>query len=331
MGQFYNRQFGKGVLFLLCWWVAAALCIGCIRNPFSNWMLLGLLFCYLFIWNDAIVTAVRTNGQEWSVRQSVALWFALMFYAGIVTTAAQFLLPTLVLVALVLWMNIVFALTHGDPHAMSRRHRIILLVGAIAVTSVFVLARQTNSARIFTFVRVNKDVSGDLIRKGDVVFVNNIAYWFSPPRVGDVIHFDPPRFSAEAGANVLGINIMDYFQRVCGVPGDRIEKRAGVFYRNGSPVPPGLEPVHGEVIPEWTFEVPRGHYFAPVTVIPPDLVTSAIGGALGAPRPPVMFTPGWNFPKWKESTMVPEKQVFGRAVAILNPPNHRAHLPRIGN
>jgi hypothetical protein len=44
-----------------------------------------------------------------------------------------------------------------------------------------------------------------------------------------------------------------------------------------------------------------------------------------------MFTPGWNFPKWKESTMVPEKQVFGRAVAILNPPNHRAHLPRIGN
>lgn len=91
LGQIYNRQSGKALLLAGAWWGGAVLNLAALRHPFSNVLLLLLLLGWLLIWNDAIASAARMNGQFWSLRNSVALWFAAMFATGVLISASQFL------------------------------------------------------------------------------------------------------------------------------------------------------------------------------------------------------------------------------------------------
>jgi signal peptidase I len=332
-GQLYNGQRGKAALLAAGWWPAAALCVLTLTQPFSNWLLLGTLLFWVLIWNDAVVTAVRIQGGDWTTRNSVAVFFAGMFYAGLLATALQFLLPTLVALAVFLWLSATTAMGRSRGSRYPVGLRSMLIGTAVFITVLALLIWKGDTQRIFTFVAVIKKSQEPMIAKGDKVFVNNAAYWFGEPRIGDVIHFDPARFTAQRGSNIYSINIQDYFQRVSALPGDLLEKRGGEMLRNGMPLPEDLRPNGWQLMPDWKYEVPAGRYFAPVTHVPDDIISGAFMSMLGGGSTPSLSEGlgGMILQGWKEAAMVSKSAIKGRAVAIANPPVHRCWLrPRAG-
>jgi signal peptidase I len=114
------------------------------------------------------------------------------------------------------------------------------------------------------------------LRVGDHLFVSKYAYRLGEPQRGDVAVFLLPSDNATA-----------YVKRLAGLPGDRIQMKAGSLYINGERVPqeeieqPAGEPgelyretlpsgrsylirdmmEHGPLDDTDVFEVPPGHYF----------------------------------------------------------------------
>jgi signal peptidase I len=71
------------------------------------------------------------------------------------------------------------------------------------------------------------------LKINDYIVANKAVYRYSDPQVGDIIVFKPPQHGLYP--NQAGLDI-DYIKRVQGVPGDVIEIKANVLYRNGKPV-----------------------------------------------------------------------------------------------
>ena len=65
------------------------------------------------------------------------------------------------------------------------------------------------------------------LRPGDRVIVDKLRYRFGEPHRGDVVVFDKP---ANAGGSA---EVKNLIKRGIAVPGDEIEARQGVVYRNG--------------------------------------------------------------------------------------------------
>lgn len=275
LGQMYNHQFAKGLTLAIIWAATLVLCIFTITQPYSNFLFLLLVVGWMLIWNDAVGTAIRSNGQSWSLRHSLAMLCGAMALIGISLTAAQF-----------------FGLG------------------------------------IVSLVRVRVDVHRPLIREWDRVYVNHVRYWFFSPRFGEIVWFDPPRITAEAGANVYSIDIKSYFQRVIGVAGDHLEKKNGIFLRNGSVMPAEELPIGAETMPEFSVMVPSGHVFAPVTLIPQDSLSNTIGSLIAPDMALFRYVgePGFAWMNWPDVLMVPMSEVYGKAVAVVDPPEHRRWL-----
>jgi signal peptidase I len=324
LGQIYNHQYMKALIFAAAWLVYLAVCVATITNPFSNYLLLGLLLFWVLIWNDALVTSVRINRQNWPLRNTFAAWFALLFIAGIVITAAQWLVPAMLLLMLISWSTALSSLADSQRDHWTGSQRSVLFFAGIIFATIAFFSQKSHSTRLFTFVRLFKSVHAPVLDRGDVILVNNVAYWYSEPQPGDLIHFDPPRFSMEnaSSGDVYAINISDYFQRVLGIAGDTVEKRDGKFFRNGSPLPESTVPIGVEFMPDGKWKVPPDKVFAPVTRIPFDVVT----GLLAAQGPDHIFTPGLLMKGWEDSIMVPISSIYGRGVCIMNPPTHRRWL-----
>lgn len=273
LGQLYNFQSQKAVLLFLISLLLIMLSIVTITQPYSNWLLLITAIAWVLIWNDAIATAIRMNGQTWSLRNSLAMFFGILFIIGMLMNGLQFF-------------------------GMS----------------------------FLTLVRVRQPVHLPEIAAMDRLWVNHMAYWFRKPRVGDVIYFDPKRFSAEKGNSMYSINIKRYFQRIIAEGGDVIEKKEGVFLRNGSPLPKRILPFGSELLPDMKYKVPAGRYFAPVTRIPQDTLAQIIVTANSGEAVHSAFQDGFVLQGWEESAMVEPDEIWGRAVAIVDPPTHRKWL-----
>ncbi len=70
----------------------------------------------------------------------------------------------------------------------------------------------------------------------DFVVANKAIYRYSDPKVGDIVVFRPPEeaiLNREEGIDSDGQVKQDYIKRCIGVPGDVVELRDGVLYRNG--------------------------------------------------------------------------------------------------
>lgn len=331
-GQLYNHQWKKALLFSALMVFGAGICVLTLTWRFSNVLLIGLLLMWLNIWSDALGTAVRINGQDWSLRNSIASWFAIMFMAGIVITAMQFLIPALILLAIILWGAFITSMYRSEAGHWATRSR--FLVGSLAVLIVvlIVVARHRHTDRIFTFVHIFKSAHEPVLSRGDIVLVNNIGYWFGEPQAGDMVHCNPGAFTLEQstglGANVYRINIQDYFQRVMGGPGDRLERKGGKYYLNGKQLPSDREPIRGDLLPDGVFDVPPGKYFVPITTIPYDPIGGMVMVMVGGISPDSIKNPG-IMKQWFEASLVGEEDIFGRAVAVVNPPLNRRWLPRM--
>lgn len=68
------------------------------------------------------------------------------------------------------------------------------------------------------------------LKINDYIIANKAVYRYSDPQFGDIVVFKPPAYAKYEGQENLDI---DYIKRCRGVPGDLIEIRNGIFYRNG--------------------------------------------------------------------------------------------------
>jgi signal peptidase I len=69
----------------------------------------------------------------------------------------------------------------------------------------------------------------DTLHLNDYIVANKFVYRVSEPVAGDIVVFSPPESSQQHGQPI----VEDYIKRLIGVPGDLIEIRDRVMYRNG--------------------------------------------------------------------------------------------------
>lgn len=74
---------------------------------------------------------------------------------------------------------------------------------------------------VFSLTEVRQTSMYPTLKDSEVVFLSKISYWFNEPASGDIIVFS--RKTAEK----------NYVKRIIGVPGDKIEIKSGMVYRNG--------------------------------------------------------------------------------------------------
>ncbi|CAB3392618.1 MAG: signal peptidase I [Kyrpidia sp.] len=137
---------------------------------------------------------------------------------------------------------------------------------------------------VFEIFVVDGESMEPTLHNEERLIVDKLVYDFHPPQYGDVVIFRYP-----------GDPSQDFVKRVIGLPGDRIEIRDGVVYRNGQPL---SEP--------YIAAPPRAPY-GPVVVPPGHL-----------------FVMGDNRNHSKDSRdptvgMVPDANVIGRADVIFWP------------
>ncbi len=93
------------------------------------------------------------------------------------------------------------------------------------------------------FIRTGKKVrageralSFDILT-GDQLFVDRASYHFVRPQVGDGFVFRTDRINHPAMKDAAGRQLEQYYiKRLAGVPGDRLEIRDPVLFRNGAPI-----------------------------------------------------------------------------------------------
>ncbi len=113
------------------------------------------------------------------------------------------------------------------------------------------------------------------ITTGDMLFVDRFSYHFAPPEVGDPIVFRTDRIPGERRADGSPSESY-YIKRLVGLPGDTLEIRTPVLFRNGEPItgapafgrnfeqqpPHGGYQAAGFLSPGGTQTLGPGYYFA---------------------------------------------------------------------
>ncbi|AOS45839.1 Signal peptidase I [Lacunisphaera limnophila] len=177
-------------------------------------------------------------------------------------------------------------------------------------------------------VKKGEDILSFDILTGDLLFVERVSYNFVEPKVGSGFVFKTDHINSVEMQDASGRQISQYYvKRLVGVPGDTLEIRPPVLYRNGQPIEgsvafgknarredkyPGYTNAGGA---QWSLGALEG--------------ASAAPGTDGSPKQGVLTVPenfyfalGDNSPRSKDSRYwgyVPEKDVVGRPLFIYYP------------
>lgn len=179
------------------------------------------------------------------------------------------------------------------PAARERRVRVWRalweLLHDLSVAVLFCFFLITFVAQAF---RVQGTSMEPLLRDGDRIVVNKLAYRLGPIERGDVVVFWYPRDPS-----------VSFIKRVVGLPGDQVEIRAGRVFVNGTPLrEPYLPEGFRDADSLATTEVRRGHYFV-----------------LGDHRRSSNDSRSWG--------QVPEKYIYGRAAFRFWPLHEIGPIP----
>lgn len=274
LGQVYNRQYKKAFFFFCGYIIGLCIVIPTLTKPYSNLIILLFIAYALYTYNDGLVTAVKINGQQWTLRYTLAAYSALFFVLGMGTVIGQFAFVAL-----------------------------------------------------FKLVHVTQSTIQPFFYKGDIVYVDCLAYKFRKPHRGEIIFYTPEPFEIEIPAAFEStrywIQERRTFERIMGLPGDVVERKAGKFYLNGSPMPSWCQPLLPDnIFNDLRFVVPGDRVLAIFSHSPKE---SEIFGPLtswGGKTPP-LTAPGIILIGWDKICYVQKKQIIGRALFVINPPPHR--------
>lgn len=79
----------------------------------------------------------------------------------------------------------------------------------------------------------------------DFIVANKAIYRYTDPKANDIVVFRPPKIAVNQDQlDAKGEVKVDFIKRCIGTPGDVIELRKGVLYRNGQPDPIDLKHKH---------------------------------------------------------------------------------------
>jgi signal peptidase I len=161
------------------------------------------------------------------------------------------------------------------------------------------------------------------ILTGDLLFVERISYNFVQPKVGSGFVFKTGNIHSPEMQDVAGNQISQYYvKRLVGTPGDTLEIKAPVLYRNGKPIE-GSDAFGKNARREGKYPGYTNNTGGPVVfdgVVVSD-GTLPPGGTVTVP-PNFFFALGDNSPRSKDSRywgFVPEKDVVGRPLFIYFP------------
>jgi signal peptidase I len=328
VGQFYNRQFPLGMLFFSMWLACLLLAIPTVLTWWSNAFLFAALVLMNVSANQALVAAQRINGVILFDRRRVYGGIFLFMFLWAVGFALLQWLALGWLTLLTFATLTALALTHGEGarHPVTGRkrgpHPLWVPAGFVAACVVmFAVLPQAFFRSVVSLRSIGQPFYAPLIHKGDRVLFESPMLSFDGPQLGDIVLYDPPRFTMEHGENLFLVNMPLGMERVVGLPGDRIERRRGVWYRNGELAPPQHQPlVQDQLWDDLELEVPDGHYGVLITYGPEEWM---VLGTFRAPRLRDAIVVGW-----KEASVVPASVIYGRAVAVYHPPAHRKWLTR---
>jgi len=161
------------------------------------------------------------------------------------------------------------------------------------------------------------------ILTGDLLFVDRLTYNFIQPKVGSGFVFRTGNIKSPEMQDVTGAQISQYYvKRLVGTPGDTLEIKAPVLYRNGKPIE-GSDAfgknARGEgLYPGYTNNT-AGRTLSDGMLASDGLLPP--GGTVTVPAHS-FFALGDNSPRSKDSRywgFVPEKDVVGRPLFIYFP------------
>lgn len=156
-----------------------------------------------------------------------------------------------------------------------------------------------------------------ILYQGDRVVVDMLTR----PKVGDVVLYDPRplrmtrRGEIESLRSTLDPSSM--IERIVAGPGETIERRDGIYYRNGRELALEEEPLVSGYLPlNLKLTAPAGHYIILFSyAFGTDWLTGAEGPRLNAP--------GWEMENWDEVCCVAPGEITGRVRCVYQPPAHR--------
>jgi signal peptidase I len=213
----------------------------------ANFIGLGLGYLYVGEIRLALASVIGTLGVlaffAWTrliVSSAAALWIG----------AAIILLVT----GITLIHPVVIAIRYRQ-RALTRYNRWWVYLVWIALIGVFPYYLVSHRAQLFGYepFRTPTAAMSPTLAQGDFFMTNTWRYRINSPAVGEIVVFERPE--------VPGVN---YVKRVVGVPGDRVEARDGVLYRNGQAV---MEPYLHPLV----FASAHGRSFEPRLVGPSEV------------------------------------------------------------
>lgn len=183
----------------------------------------------------------------------------------------------------------------------------------------------------------------------DLIVANKFVYRFGDPKVGDIVVFKPPKEALQPGAAET-----DFIKRVIGVPGDVIEVKNKIVYRNGKPQEEAwryytnaksyeefeiMTKEETQQLIQSDYKLVRlndkyypvqmqGGYYDHMSIAPGVAVTDPLLQAELVKAPPAAIPPGYylmmgdnrnNSSDGRFWGLVPRESVVGRAEAVLFP------------
>lgn len=205
-----------------------------------------------------------------------------------------------------------------------------LFFAEVCAVGLLAIVLQFTGSPFVKFLSVRQAGFEPTIGRRDRVIVETVSYWFRGPRRGEVVLYNPGRFTIERPGALMGdtwsINERRSFERVVGLPGDVVERKGGRFFVNGRPLPPEFEPL-GDDFPmgEFRLVAPPGHYILIFSHMPTDALVGLMGKAgLSSSTQAPRLDSGMPVKGWNEVCIVPGREIEGRVVAVYHiPPNRR--------
>lgn len=130
-----------------------------------------------------------------------------------------------------------------------KKQDIIFIIKLVLIVLLGILLK----TYVFSLMDIKGDSMNPTFQDKDFIFVNKLPYQFREPERGEIVIVDGV---VEKPTNKK----IKIIKRVMGIPGDTLEAKSGILYRNGKKV---SEPYIKEVMIEDfnKIKVQKGHYF----------------------------------------------------------------------
>jgi signal peptidase I len=237
---------------------------------------------------------------------------------------SNYFLFALLLYWLMVWASSVATAMRANGDTLVIRHVMALFFGGMMLLGGTLVAGQYLGLGIISVEKITTDAMMPSLERGERVLFSGVPLWFRAPRRGEIISFDPPRFDVQRGEDAISMNISRYFQRVVGLPGDKLKREGYQFWRNGELLTREQLPFGVDTMGDLDLIVPPGMVYAPLTYLPEADIMGALSGA---PHVPYYGAEGFVFVGWKEYPFVPVDSVERKGIAVIDPPARREWLP----